>query len=444
MTPVLTSTYQIMQCFFAITGAQLLARFRTNHILAASISIFGLLALILIIIDASTGGTFHRGEKEKKIGDYGKWTPWLLFAIYLPMGGCLGIIELVRRVLPRDIVGENPDKLKKMDATVHIFYEVAGTSGAFASTPIIKAAGPVFSLITLPVFFSFAAVFWLRIKQNPNVITDLKKSDPSNRRSVIYLWFHSVKRGAQIVFSERRFIWLMFGYVLPFVFHRFIENVIFPTFAKQVLKEGSLAGILVAGSNLGELLGALGVLVFTTQIPTPLPWVRYDAIALMTLWVFPFFPVKGNMAFVWSIWPLMVLLSSGWAAGDVSLVAYIQSRIHSVNKHAVDEGSSPLGCVMAFLYSSYIIVFMIISIPMGQLLDSFNKQGRVKEAFTYVSGVMITIGAVLIFGSTFIPKGSFAWNPKDDPEDLIARDEDVETADKEKGGVNIVEAISMG
>ena len=47
------------------------------------------------------------------------------------------MVELIRRVIPRDIVGGNVLKLRRMDATVHILYEVAGTAGAFASAAII-------------------------------------------------------------------------------------------------------------------------------------------------------------------------------------------------------------------------------------------------------------------------------------------------------------------
>jgi hypothetical protein len=47
-------------------------------------------------------------------------------------------------------VGKTSAKLQRMDATVHIFYEVAGTAGAFASAPIIDALGYVYALITLP------------------------------------------------------------------------------------------------------------------------------------------------------------------------------------------------------------------------------------------------------------------------------------------------------
>jgi len=438
MTPVLTSCFNIMQCICSIGAAQLLVRFRTNVILAFSMFCFGGLALILIIINASTGGTFTK---------QGDWSPWILFPIFLPMGGCLGVLELVRRVLPRDIVGENPEKLKKMDAHVHIFYEVAGTSGAFATTPLVKKLGPVYALMLIPILFTFAGIIWLRIKHNPNAPSDInrnKEIGSSQKKNIFYIYFYSVKRGAQIVFSERRFIWLIGGYVIPFVYHRFIENVIYPTFANQVLKEKSYSYILLGGSNFGELLGALGVLLVASRIPTPLPWVRFDAIALMTLWIFPFLPVQSALTWALSALPLMVVLSSGWAAGDVSLVAYIQSRLHSVNIQA-DEGTSPLGCVMAFLYSSYIIVFTIISIPLGRVFDAYNAKGEIRLAFLYVVGIMTVVGGIVIFGSTFIPKYSCAINPKIDPDDLIAADDGDEVAkgDKEKGGVNIVEAISM-
>ncbi|GBB88493.1 hypothetical protein RclHR1_01500023 [Rhizophagus clarus] len=438
MTPVLTSCFNIMQCICSIGAAQLLVRFRTNIILAFSMFCFGALALILIIVDASTGGKFETPQ--------GQWSPWILFPIYLPMGGCLGILELVRRVLPRDIVGENPEKLKKMDAHVHIFYEIAGTSGAFATTPLVKKLGPVYALMLIPILFTAAGFVWLRIKHNPNAPSDINRNkdvDSSERKNLFYLYFYSVKRGAQIVFSERRFIWLIPGYVLPFVFHRFIENVIFPTFANQVLHEKSYSYILLGGSNFGELLGALGVLLLVSKVPTPLPWVRFDAIALMTLWIFPYLPVTSALTWALSALPLMIVLSSGWAAGDVSLVAYIQSRLHSVNIKA-DEGTSPLGCVMAFLYSSYIMIFTILSIPLGRVFDAYKAQGNIREAFLYISGVMISVGAVIIFACTFVPRHSWAINPKVDPDDEIAPDVEEVQGENEKGSANLVEAIAMG
>ena len=38
------------------------------------------------------------------------------------------IIEIIRRIILRDIVGSDEDKQQQMNATVHIFYEIASVS----------------------------------------------------------------------------------------------------------------------------------------------------------------------------------------------------------------------------------------------------------------------------------------------------------------------------
>jgi hypothetical protein len=57
-----------------------------------------------------------------------------LFPVYIVSGIAYGMIELIRRVIPRDIVGGDIQRLRYMDAVVHVLYEVAGTIGAFTST----------------------------------------------------------------------------------------------------------------------------------------------------------------------------------------------------------------------------------------------------------------------------------------------------------------------
>jgi len=51
------------------------------------------------------------------------------------------MVELIRRVIPADICGGDVMRLRRMDATVHILYEVAGTAGAFASASAILRFG---------------------------------------------------------------------------------------------------------------------------------------------------------------------------------------------------------------------------------------------------------------------------------------------------------------
>lgn len=78
----------------------------------------------------------------------------------------------------------------------------------------------------------------------------------------------------------------------------------------------------------GQLLGALLVLVLSRRIPTPLPFVRWDALALSLCWVFALGPPAGGAVhFLSAVAPLLLCVSGGWAAGDVSLLAYIQTHI---------------------------------------------------------------------------------------------------------------------
>ncbi|CAF4972907.1 unnamed protein product, partial [Rotaria magnacalcarata] len=63
----------------------------------------------LIVVDIATGGHI----KPKDFVSLDKHDDSVAF----------GMVELIRRVMSRDIVGDNGEKLQKMDALVHIFYE---------------------------------------------------------------------------------------------------------------------------------------------------------------------------------------------------------------------------------------------------------------------------------------------------------------------------------
>lgn len=84
--------------------------------LAIAVWGFGFMTCILLIVDRSTGG------RPKTAGDrtpvYGNWDPNALFPIYMLTGIFFGMVELIRRVIPRDIVGGHIQKLRKMDAAV--------------------------------------------------------------------------------------------------------------------------------------------------------------------------------------------------------------------------------------------------------------------------------------------------------------------------------------
>lgn len=90
------------------------------------------------------------------------------------------------------------------------------------------------------------------------------------------------------------------------------------------------------------------MLLLTNQIQTPIPWLRLDALALNIVWILPFIAVtRGQVAGAWKIAACFIPISFGWAAGDVSLAAYIQSTLAKMEN--VDPDVSALGAVMAFV-----------------------------------------------------------------------------------------------
>lgn len=112
----------------------------------------------------------------------------------------------------------------------------------------------------------------------------------------------------------------------------------------------------------------------------------------------------------------MCMISFGWASGDVSLAAYIQSHLSDTG--TADEKTSPLGAVMSLLYVLYLVIFFGLNLLMGHVRDVYTRQGLPpEELFTYIGGVFLTVSAVIVFISTFIPKGSATFCPDPAPED---------------------------
>lgn len=426
---LLTGLNQAFQCVGSILIAPLVKRFPTKNVLACAIFVFGLFTAILLIVDGATGGSFIPAQYRKKHPKneywyYGDFNTDGIIPIFCVTGIAYGMVELIRRVIPRDIVGGNVQKLKRMDAMVHIFYEIAGTAGAFTTgLVLIPKMGNNRSFIITPICFSLAAITWFFIsnlgfqREKPSVLA----KQPSYVKAVFggfILFSKSVITGGKIIFSNRKFIWLPFGYSVALYAHRYLENGIAPAVAKRYLGESAWSQIIVGGSNLGELLGALFVFLFTDLIATPMPWLRLDCLMLLIVWYLPFwYPPAGQVKYAWMVAGTFVPVSFGWAAGDVSLAAYIQASLARVESSTRDV--SALGAVMAFLYSTYIVMYAITSWSLGRYIDSvFNKTGgeknggQVQGAILNVGGVQFTIIFVLIMASTFVPKGSFAFNPK--------------------------------
>ncbi|KAF2128844.1 hypothetical protein P153DRAFT_27117 [Dothidotthia symphoricarpi CBS 119687] len=417
---ILTGLNQAFQCMGSILIAPLIRRYPTKNVLSCSVLIFGVMSSLLLILDAATGGKFvPNGQPKGDFSYYGDYNTDGMIPIFCVCGVVYGMVELIRRVIPRDIVGGNVQKLRQMDALVHIFYEVSGTAGAFCTAlALIPYFGNNYSFIITPVFFAAASILWFFIyeEEAPRAYEFVLESESTYVKAVVggfYLFFESVWTGMKIIFTHRKFVWLLPGYSLALYGHRYLENGIAPAVARRYLGNSAWSQIMVGGSNFGELLGALFVFMFTNLVHTPMPWLRIDALALLIVWYLPFwYPPKGDVGQAWIVAATFLPISFGWAAGDVSLAAYIQAslaRIESKSKNV-----SALGAVMAFLYSSYIVTYAVASVSLGTYIDrvSDKHDENIQPAIRNVAAIQFTIIAVLVMTSTFIPGGAFAFNPK--------------------------------
>ncbi|UZJ56388.1 hypothetical protein CBS101457_005708 [Exobasidium rhododendri] len=439
---ILTGLNYAAQGLGSIVASPLVKRLPTRIVLSAAVVLFGVVSTVILIVDAATGGVL-KNKTASNTTQYGRWDPNVMFPIFTLSGISYGMIELIRRTIPTDVVGGDPTRLKKMNALVHVLYETAGTVAALTSTLLIEKFGYNYSSLLSPVLFAISAITWWYLDiYGPssgdkflNVRVEYEGHKPSETASVeaanvqrgwiSSLWIavrsfgKAFYYGGWLCLTHRKFVWLVPSYTIALYSHRYLESGILHMFASTVLGRSSLAQIMIGGSNFGELLGAASVMLFSESFSTPLPWLRMDAIALNLVWIIPFFPViRGSALSAWKLAPCMIPISYGWAGGDCSLAAYIQSTLCKLEND--DEDVSVLGSVMAFLYVSYLIIYSVISALLGRWVDSQIKglgesdvEGPARYALKMVGGVQFTVLSVVILASTFIPKRAFALNPSD-------------------------------
>ena len=99
----------------------------TQTVLSIAVFSFSLITAILLIVDRATGGKIKgRNDPEPIYGDYPIDTLFPIFVLSgfvrldvpLISGLFHGMVELVRRVIRRDLVGGHMSKMQKLDAFV--------------------------------------------------------------------------------------------------------------------------------------------------------------------------------------------------------------------------------------------------------------------------------------------------------------------------------------
>ncbi|KYQ90651.1 hypothetical protein DLAC_09285 [Tieghemostelium lacteum] len=330
---VMNIIYFLAQSVGSVLVNPFVRQFRASRVVGTVMILMGVLISILIIVEAASGGTIT------KLGDWGRY---FIVPFYLFMGLFLGMIEVSRKLTPRQILGNDNEKLSKFNGLIHLFYETAGTAGAFLSTALIKSLGPIYALSHQPVFYIVAGICFLFVsepfpskiavsEENKSSLTAaIQEKNPIKRTlkraaREVMMYFHGLYVGGKNVLSVK-YWWILFTYVLPQVLHRLLENLLFPTFAKKVLHDGSLSGILTGGSNAGEAVGSIMVVKFGKKVKNPMWWVRVDGLFCTLVWMLAYPPNLSPVAIACSLIPIFIIVSSSWAAGDISLLSFIQSK----------------------------------------------------------------------------------------------------------------------
>ncbi|KAI5806990.1 hypothetical protein EDC01DRAFT_684300 [Geopyxis carbonaria] len=365
---------------------------------------------VFLIMNFATGGHFKPNVLQAEI--YGSWPLSALFALFSARGVCDGVVELVKRVTCRHIVGIDLLKLRQVDSVTHIFENVAGIGGALLSALIIVHLGTAFCMVGVLFCNIFAAVFWWRLGQ-----LGYEKSQTMGNLTIwqffvnciIDFWL-TIRYGMELLFKNRKFCWLPVSYSLSLYAHRFIENGLMPVIAQDYLMEPSYLSILICGSNLGEFLGAMIVLGVGKRVSTPILWLRLDSVMLLLVWILPFYKDNQPMdsLHAWALATMLIPMSFSWAAGEVSLVAYIPSTLPEMKS---DASVIPLDATLASLSSMYIALFAILTPILGDYADSIGRKSPNKALYD-LGGIQLTVIAILLFINTFVPKGALKFNPK--------------------------------
>jgi hypothetical protein len=330
---------QACQCIGSILIAPLIKSWPTRTVLSLSIFLFGLCTALLMIIDAATGERIKpsnfRPMYENDYSYYGNYPTNLIIPIYSIAGIVYGMVELIRRVIPGEIVGSDEEKLQRMDALVHTFYEISGVAGAFTTgLVLIPRLGNNYAFLITPILFSLSAIVWFFIntlESERDIPEENKNSKRNYFKSLIkgfYLFIQSVYLGGKLIFGNRKYIWLFPCYSLTLYVHRYIENGIAPQIAKRYLKNSEWSQIIIGGSNFGEFCGALCVVFLTKKIRSPLVWLRFDCLLLLIVWYIPFYnPSSISITNAWIIALSFIPFGFGASGDDVSLNAHIQSSL---------------------------------------------------------------------------------------------------------------------
>jgi predicted MFS family arabinose efflux permease len=325
--------YGLSQAVFAAMSSGLADRWSARKVLGGTVLAQAVLVSTVIAVGAA-----------------GALSMATLIPLYLLIGGVTGVIETTRHSIPALLLGQDDGAYKKYNAKLHIWYEVAGVTGALAAGALIGLVGPLWSLVIQPPAFALAAWYFWHVKHAMPTADASSKSGVGARFAS---YFRDIKAGAKLLLGNGRMRWIALAFVLPQIVHRVFENLLIPVFAKKVLENPSAAAWLLTASNAGELAGAAILLKFASHFPASADWVKWGALGLLMTWALAFSQSLPLLL------PLILVSSLTWAASDLSLRSEVQ--------RSVSEKDQPRA--ISFLYGAFVIASVLASLAIGAAFD---------------------------------------------------------------------------
>ncbi|KAI4147781.1 MAG: hypothetical protein LQ340_005392 [Diploschistes diacapsis] len=433
--------------------APLVKRWPMRLVLGCCGLLQALTGVALLALEAGTGGKIKPGNWDKthqadNFSYYGEYNPYGLVPLFCLSGFFWGIITTMQKTVPRQIVAPTITKLQFLNAATQTFYEVAAIAGALCSGLLfIPHFGANFPILT-PIFAALAGLAWFFLRDTrssrqadstePGIdqateevsrAPDEQKarhsgapnendSKRAKRTWGDFIPLKSLWQGAGIVCKDRELTWLLITYPLMQYGHSCLENVIAPPIAGRYLGDTSYVQIIVAGSNIGEFLGAIAAMFLQPYIPTPIPWVRLSALMNLLVWILPFWSPPKKPVSAWIVAAVFMPMGAFWSAAAVSLYCYLQTQL---SNEAPNDSKMlpPLSSVVAFLHVIQLILSAIAGPVFGAYFDAvvartggLGMGGKIQPALIYVGGLQFSVIAGLVCASTFWPRGAIRLNPK--------------------------------
>ncbi|MBI5240519.1 MAG: MFS transporter [Elusimicrobia bacterium] len=290
--------------------------------------------------------------------------PWLVLPLYALAGLTQGVVLTARDTIPARMLGRDQAVLSKFNAKTHVVYEVAGTIAPLLVGILISKVSIIAGLFLQPPAYLISAYVFSKLKLDAKMdISRELRAEDRGVKNAIKRVISDIKEGGRLILGTKEFRWLGFMLLGPMVVHRVYEQIVVPIFTKGVLGDPSKSGLIVSASNFGELLGALlllRVLMNTTggKKPSPFRWIRFMALGTLSVWVL----TAGLSLPV--IMAAIAIMSTTWAANDISMTSYFQSRLpnESAGKAVGFLMAAELATIMGL---SYLLGFVFDFLPMG-------------------------------------------------------------------------------